>query len=171
MLKKLIAIASLSLCLTQSVIAYPTVNPYLDWVCGVEAYGMRVTPDLDKKVEERLKELSVKTKYIFKVDVSNVLWGYGVVEPTVAGATYTQFGPGLILFNPVYLNKYREEFIEVVVRHELAHEVVERVFGSVKDAHGREWQYVMRELGDKNPKPYHDYTFCVEKNFPYVLSF
>jgi SprT protein len=48
--------------------------------------------------------------------------------------------------------KYKEEYIQEVVRHEFGHAVTRQKYGNTVASHGKEWKEIMRALGDKNPK-------------------
>lgn len=160
-MKRLIAVLALVLGLTfDSAIAVPRISPEQDFQCAVDVYGLRVEPELDIKVEKEVKRITTLADHLYQRKF-NVVWGYGIwAQPTTAGVTLPSFG--ISFFNPIYLNKYKEEFIRTVIRHEIAHTITYEVYGIIKNDHGREWQSVMRALGDSNPQTYHSYTFCSE---------
>ncbi|KES14883.1 SprT-like family, partial [Gilliamella apis SCGC AB-598-P17] len=54
----------------------------------------------------------------------------------------------------LYENK--EDFINEVVLHELAHLITFQYVGKVKP-HGKEWQYVMSKIMKKEPKVTHNF--------------
>lgn len=145
----------------DSALAVPPISKKQDFICALEVYGTRVTPELDAKVDRKVIEITKRAEHLFNKKFK-VIWGYGIYQPETAGVTFPEYG--LIFFNQLYLNKYREQFIETVVRHEIAHTVSYHLYGDKGDSHGREWKFVMRSLGDNNPKQYHSYTFCAEDN-------
>ena len=66
-----------------------------------------------------------------------------------------------IQLNSTMLYENREDFINEVVPHELAHLITFQYFGKVKP-HGKEWQYVMSEIMKKEPKVTHN--FKIKRN-------
>lgn len=176
-MKQLILAMFLALGLTSDVaLAVPRLTPYQDVECGLKIWGVNVPSRLEHKIERKFKELEAVANRVYGVK-PRIVWGYSfdVYRPYLAGTTFSLEGFHLIFFNPVYINKYEEEFIGKVVRHEYAHAVTTHIFGRVKEGHGEEWQSVMRMLGDNNPEKYHSYTYCVEDNgspkLPIIPSF
>lgn len=162
-MKKYILVFLLSFGISfDTVLAVPRISPEMDLQCAIEVYGVKVNPRLDALVEKKVDQVYLQVRYTFDLDFP-IFWGYGVMPNiTTAGISFPQFN--LIFFNPLYLNKYREVFIEEVVTHEIAHLVTYQLFGNVGDAHGREWQFVMKKLGINSPQRYHSYTFCAEND-------
>ncbi|MGI0012290.1 MAG: SprT-like domain-containing protein, partial [Nitrososphaera sp.] len=126
-----------------------------DLKCAIGTYGLDVSKELDDKMEAEVNRLLRLAKYIYGKDVV-VVWGYSfsMYRPKIGGSTFTVEGISFTFFNPVYLNKYRDDFINVVVRHEISHAVVDVIYPNAKEAHGAEWISVMKALGDKNPQKY-----------------
>jgi SprT protein len=57
-----------------------------------------------------------------------------------AGSAHLQ--RNIIKFNPILFTQNKEEFIEQVVPHEVAHIIAYQQYGKVKP-HGKEWQHIM----------------------------
>lgn len=156
MFKRLLS-AVLCLCVTPSL-AGVQMTPAENFQCAVNTYGVEVSEELDKKMEVKIDQLTRKAEFIFDIDL-DIKWGYGLLSMNrTAGITFPHVQ--LIIFDIIYLNKYQEEFINTVTRHEISHAITYKVFGDVRDPHGEEWGMVMSVMGDKNPQRYHDYTFC-----------
>jgi hypothetical protein len=58
--------------------------------------------------------------------------------------------PELVTFNPVYLHIDPTDMISDTCPHEVAHSVVSKNWGRVRDPHGAEWKEVMHKFG-RNP--------------------
>jgi SprT protein len=51
----------------------------------------------------------------------------------------------IIKFNPILFAQNKEEFINQVVAHEVAHLIVYQKYGKVRP-HGRQWQHIMEAI-------------------------
>jgi len=60
-------------------------------------------------------------------------------------------------FNQQLLDQHTFDFIDDTVPHEVAHFIVYELFGTSVRPHGKEWQYVMREVLDQTPEVTHKY--------------
>jgi SprT protein len=63
----------------------------------------------------------------------------------------------LLRFNPYFLGRYQEVFIDEVVPHECAHLVAYAVYGMKIKPHGVEWKSIMKELYGCKPIVTHRY--------------
>lgn len=62
----------------------------------------------------------------------------------------------LLRFNPVMLEKHGQAFIKDTVPHEMAHLLVNKLWGRRAKPHGMEWRGVMQQLG-ASPQRCHTY--------------
>ncbi|WP_435236810.1 SprT family zinc-dependent metalloprotease [Psychromonas sp. PT13] len=60
-----------------------------------------------------------------------------------AGTAHLQ--RNLIKFNPILFTQNKQEFIDQVVPHEVAHIIAYQQYGKVKP-HGKEWQHIMKHV-------------------------
>lgn len=121
---------------------------------------MNVSADLIKQVNEKVQQTVQKieqiygTKFHKAVDVR-----YDINSARLGGQAL--IGSFEIRLNPAYLNKYKEEYINRTVVHEVVHLGIEQVYrkdqGHWKvDAHGPEWKNMMVRLG-ADPSRCHSY--------------
>lgn len=86
----------------------------------------------------------------------------------------------LLRFNPTLYQANQEDFLRQTVPHEVAHLVAHQVFGGGIQAHGREWQLIMRGVYDLAPLRCHSYAVqrrsvtryiyrcpCPDSDFPF----
>lgn len=69
----------------------------------------------------------------------------------------------MIKYNPEIYIRHKEDFKNRTVPHELAHLIVNTLYGRVK-SHGREWRSVMHKLGIKEVTRCHSYDVTGIKN-------
>lgn len=76
------------------------------------------------------------------------------------GGTALKLGESCTLnYNMTLAMDNQDEYINVIIPHEVAHLITDIIYGviirgyrkgkAIQDSHGREWQYVMRRLGQK----------------------
>ncbi|AYC33707.1 SprT family zinc-dependent metalloprotease [Pseudomonas cavernae] len=61
-------------------------------------------------------------------------------------------------FNPQLYRENREDFLKQTVAHEVAHLVAHQLFGPKIQAHGEEWQLIMRGVYELPPHRCHSYA-------------
>ena len=61
-------------------------------------------------------------------------------------------------FNPQLYAENREDFLRQTVPHEVAHMVAHQLFGLGIQAHGKEWQLIMRGVFELAPQRCHSYA-------------
>lgn len=85
---------------------------------------------------------------------------------TIAGSAY--YANWEIRINPTLLIENKQNFIEEVIPHELAHLLVSRHFGRVAP-HGKEWKWMMETVLEVSAKRTHhfDITSVKTKTFNY----
>lgn len=60
-------------------------------------------------------------------------------------------------FNPQLYQENREDFLKQTVAHEVAHLIAHQLFGPKIQAHGEEWQLIMRGVYELPPHRCHSY--------------
>ena len=83
-----------------------------------------------------------------------------------AGTAHLQ--RNLIKFNPILFTQNKQEFIEQVVPHEVAHIIAYQCYGQVKP-HGKEWQHIMNNVFNRPATTTHslDIKDVVGKQYRY----
>lgn len=76
--------------------------------------------------------------------------GTAIVPP--AGAKLQK-----LRFNRIFLEDETEDFLRLIVPHEVAHLITASLYGRETDAHGEEWSGIMRDVFTLDPKPCHNY--------------
>jgi len=84
---------------------------------------------------------------------------YDIPKKVTTAGTAWAFSNRINL-NPVFLNHYKEEFINSTVIHEFAHLVVAAIFPNAKQAHGPEFRRVMTLLGGPT-STYHNFDSSI----------
>ena len=79
-----------------------------------------------------------------------------------AGQAYPQLTQSRL--NAELLVKYKDQFIERTVIHEVAHLVARSMFGAGIRPHGKEWKNVMRAFGVREPTTCHTYETTPARN-------
>lgn len=83
-------------------------------------------------------------------------------------------------FNPQLYRENREDFLKQTVAHEVAHLIAHQLFGLKIQAHGEEWQLIMRGVYELPPNRCHSYDVkrrkvsrfiyrcsCPQSDFPF----
>ncbi len=115
---------------------------------------MLVNSDLKIKVEEKVKETIalIEAKYQFKLS-KTIGINFDIKGSRLAGqANLTNC---VVRFNPAYLNKYGEEFINDTIPHEIAHIYVWEYYGGRVKGHGKEWKQMMVSIGQPPNRCHH----------------
>jgi len=86
-----------------------------------------------------------------------------------AGTAYLQ--RNLIKINPTLFSNNREEFLQQVIAHEVAHLIVFQHYGKVRP-HGKEWQHVMNNAFKLPASTTHHFDIkeVVGKQFSYYCA-
>lgn len=108
-----------------------------------------------EKVEACLLKASQKFERAFvyqdiRYDIRGKVAGQLIREKSRIGNAKFRFR-----FNKSLLEKYGEEFIDQVAPHECAHLVAYAVYGNNIRPHGKEWQWIMREVFELEPEVTH----------------
>lgn len=157
-------LASLLLLVSSTVSAQmqiPEVSHQVQQIsCGLKDVDTVVTDELANEVLEKIKRLLVKAA----IKLDGFYFDYPIVlfdiPSGLVTAGYYNFDHNVMMLNPIYLNKYKEKFIDEVVTHEVAHLIA----GPEPDnGHGPKWFYVMQKVFKvKDPQPYHHYNLCTD---------
>jgi SprT protein len=114
-----------------------------------------------QKVEQCIDHASCYFKQNFRLPIINFSQ-----RGKIAGCARLQINE--LRFNPILLADNVDEFLEVVVPHEVCHLLAYRLFGKVRP-HGKEWQSLMLKLFDLKGQAYHqmDVAKVTGKSFDY----
>jgi SprT protein len=74
----------------------------------------------------------------------------------------------MLRFNPQLYRENHEDFLKQTVAHEVAHLVAHQMFGSGIQAHGQEWQLIMRGVYELPPQRCHTYAVQRRKGTHYI---
>lgn len=118
--------------------------------------NIQVDIKLEQKVLNKLERCSeiIKRHFGVIVDIDELTFNVPK-NPRVAGSA--QAAKLRINLNPVFLNVYKDEFIQSTVVHEFAHIATRILYPFAKQSHGPEFKKTMRLLGS-TPRTYHQYS-------------
>jgi SprT protein len=107
---------------------------------------MLVNPELKIKVESKVKETIelIESKYHFKLS-RPIQINFDITGSYLAGQA--NLTDSILRFNPAYLNKYGEDYIEDTIPHEVVHICVWEYYGGRVKGHGKEWKSMMLSIG------------------------
>lgn len=111
---------------------------------------MNVSAELQQKVQLKTTETVSKIEELYGIKFPRpVVIKYDLKSARIAGQAI--MGRGVMRLNPHFLEKYKDDYIERTVVHELAHLGIHEVYtvdkGYRVDGHGPEWKSMMRSLG------------------------
>lgn len=119
---------------------------------------------LKMQVQRQLKRDLAKANHYFNKQFPEPQVSYQL-RGAKAGVAYLQQNE--IRLNPILLQENRQQFIQEVVPHELAHLLVFQQFGQVSP-HGKEWQMMMEQVLNVPANTYHCFDIRnVRQHFSY----
>jgi SprT protein len=120
---------------------------------------MNVSAELKSKVEHKTIETVSKIEKLYDIKFpAPVVIKYDINSARIGGQAL--MSRNTIRLNPHFLEKYKDEYIEQTVIHEIVHLGIHQVYrvgqGIRVDGHGPEWKRMMSRVGAK-PTRTHDF--------------
>ena len=112
-----------------------------------------VSTELKSKVNQTIEETVTTIETQYGIKFPKITVKYDIDSARIGGQAIPRYNT--VRFNPAFLNKYQDEYINTTVVHEVVHLGVSIKFPFAQ-SHGREWKQMMVVCGAK-PNRCHSY--------------
>lgn len=120
-----------------------------------------MTTELQQQALNKIEEVRIQLEQLYLIKFPELTVSFDINSTRIAGLAYIY--KNKVRFNNHFLEKYKEEFINITVPHEIAHIGACVVYGYNIRAHGPEWKRMMLRLGC-DPNRCHTYVADVTSN-------
>jgi SprT protein len=110
---------------------------------------------MPEKLNQRVESCYLQAEAFFKRSFSRPVVSFKLRGQKAGVAHLTE---NMLRFNPQLYQANQADFLKQTVAHEVAHLVAHQMFGSHIQAHGHEWQLIMRGVYELPPHRCHSYA-------------
>ncbi|MBX9756371.1 MAG: SprT family zinc-dependent metalloprotease [Pseudomonadaceae bacterium] len=122
---------------------------------------------MPEQLNQRIEHCYQQAEAFFKRSFSRPVVSFKLRGQKAGVAHLTE---NLLRFNPQLYQANHADFLKQTVAHEVAHLVAHQLFGPRIQAHGEEWQLIMRGVYELPPHRCHSYAVERRSTTRYVYS-